>query len=211
MITKAIVYDVESIKEVPKELQEQYDLYLQNSKSQFVSYPQFNKIICIGYILIEKISNDSPWQICKLNGKPIMDAIVSDDEPTIVKNFLNVLNTNNCSLFIGYNNKSYDNPIIRWKAYKYKFDIPYAFMDNYKYNLRPVYDVKLAYNDFDQYPLSLRTLCISLGIKNPKADCEGAAVAELFMNKEYTKISEYCIEDLKSTLEAFKLIYKYKN
>ena len=51
---------------------------------------------------------------------------------------------------------------------------------------------------------SLEVMCQFLGIKNPKDEgVSGLAINDLFKNKEYKKIAEYCMRDVIATKELY--------
>lgn len=207
---KAIVYDIETVTNIPVELEEEYAKYKENTKNGFVTHPAYNKIVCIAWQIIERNPNQE-WEISTINGIPIRKYLSGTDEKSICKGFLDTLLNEKFELFVGYNVKSFDNPLIFWKAYQHNLKIYNAFLDTYKFNLYPVYDVKLALSNFDQFPLSMRAACISLGLPDPKIGMDGGDVAELYSKKEYDKIGEYCLnQDVPATFELFKKIYNYK-
>lgn len=207
---KAIVYDIETIVDVPKNLEEEYNRYKENTKNGFVTHPAYNKIICIAWQVIE-YDKLYGWVESTINGKSDNGYVSGKDEKLICNTFLDKLTFEKPNLYIGYNNKSFDNPIIFWKAYQYKLVLIKGFLDTYKFNLFPIYDVKLALSNFDQFPLSMRTACISLGLPDPKIGMDGSDVAELYSAGEYDKIGEYCLkQDVGSTFNLFKYIYDYK-
>ncbi len=208
---KAIVYDIETVVDIPTELIDEYDRYKELSKSGFVAYPTFNKIVCIAWLNLGLDKETNTWKPALKNGIIDKQYISGPDELPIITKFCSILNKENYGKYIGFNIKAFDNPIICWKAYQNKLTIPASMSDTYKYSLNPVFDVKLALNNFDQFPLSMRTACISLGLPDPKKNGDGSNVAKLSANGEYDKIGKYCLdEDVMGTYELFKIIHSYK-
>lgn len=206
---KAMVYDLESVTNIPKGLEEEYARYKENTKTGFVSHPAYNKIICISWRVLE-LTDDNQWKDFLIDGKPDAGFISSDDERLVTVKFLDKMAYTKPGYIVGYNNKSFDNPLIIWKGYQYKLSIYRSFLDTYKFNLSPVYDVKLALSNYDQFPLSMRAACISLGLGDPKEGGDGGDVAELYAKGEFDKIGIYCSKDVDFTVKLFKYSYQYK-
>lgn len=208
---KAIIYDIETIVDVPKELTKEYEKYMENSKSGFVAYPPFNKIVCIAWLNLGYDRTNNLWKPSLKNGIIDKGYISGSDEKDIVTKFVTMLNKEQYSKFIGYNIKAFDNPMITWKAYQNKLTIPSYITESYKYSLTPVFDIKLALNNFDLFPLSMRTACISLGLPDPKKNGDGNDVAALYAARNYDAIGKYCLEeDVIGNYELFKIISRYK-
>ena len=59
---------------------------------------------------------------------------------------------------------------------------------------------------------SLHLWCQAFGIESPKAKgTTGYEVADLYKNKKYKEIAEYCFDDIKATRELYKYWEKYIN
>ncbi len=99
------------------------------------------------------------------------------------------------------------------------FDCPFIIIRSIYHNLKPTknlmpyrYSTKEHLDIMDQLSfygafrkLSLESLCQTFGIKNPKDEgVSGLEVNNLFKNKEYKKIAEYCMRDVVATKDLYE-------
>lgn len=110
------------------------------------------------------------------------------------------------------------------------FDVPFLMVRSAIHNIRPSKDLMsnryLGSQKFDAKHVdlldqltfygavrkrgSLHLWCRAFGIKSPKAEgVKGDDVAGLFKNKEYRKIAEYNVGDLRATKELYEYWDKY--
>ena len=78
----------------------------------------------------------------------------------------------------------------------------------YKDNHFDIMDQLSFYGAFRNF--SLEVMCNFLGIKSPKDEgVSGLIVNDLFKNKEYKKIAEYCMRDVIATKELYNRVKGY--
>jgi len=111
---------------------------------------------------------------------------------------------------ISFNGRGFDAPFILLKSIYYgvkptKNLIPYRYSGKEHFD---VMDQLSFYGASKNY--SLEALCDFLSIKNPKDEgVSGLAINELFENKEYQKIAEYCMRDVIATKELYEKVREY--
>ncbi|HPI66948.1 MAG TPA: ribonuclease H-like domain-containing protein [bacterium] len=111
---------------------------------------------------------------------------------------------------ISFNGRSFDAPFIVFRSIFYgvkptKNLIPYRYSGKEHLDLM---DQLSFYGAFRNY--SLEALCDFFQIKNPKDQgVSGLAINELFKNKEYQKIAEYCMRDVIATSELYEKVKEY--
>lgn len=187
-------------------LGEEYNRYLNIFKEKgqdFVPYPPFNAVVSIAWALIETDSKGEV--ILKKKG-----GTCHPDEKKLIEDFVDYINITKPDMYIHFNGKNYDVPLIIFKALFYDKKITHKkFLNLYKYTNDHHYDIKDIVTWFGAYPINLRTLSISLKHGDPKLDCSGADVAELWKKKSYSIIENYCKSDVDKTFQNFKKIYKF--
>ena len=111
---------------------------------------------------------------------------------------------------ISYNGRGFDCPFIIFRSMVHGIK-PTRNLMPYRYGTKEHLDLmdQLAfYGAFRKF--SLEVMCQLLGVKNPKDEgVSGLAVNELFENKEYKKIAEYCMRDVVATAELYERVKDY--
>lgn len=129
-------------------------------------------------------------------------------EKEILENFWADVNFFN--QIISFNGRGFDAPFIIFRSIFYGL-IPTKNLIPYRYSAKEHFDLmdQLSfYNAFRNY--SLEALCDFFQIKNPKEQSvSGLAINDLFKNKEYQKIAEYCMRDVVATKELYEKVKKY--
>jgi len=111
---------------------------------------------------------------------------------------------------ISFNGRRFDCPFIIFRSIYHNIKATTNLMPNryYKNNHFDIMDQLAFYGAFRNF--SLEVLCTFLGIKNPKDQgVSGLAINDLFKNKEYKKIAEYCMRDVVATKELYNRIKDY--
>jgi len=134
------------------------------------------------------------------------------DEKNILEEFWKLIKGKNYDFFITFNGR--------------EFDCPYLMLRSFITEVRPSFNLMKGSDfTFSQYHIdmlkeltfykhspsgarrkfSLDFYCKQLGIQSPKADgISGEQVAELYADKEFQKIADYCIGDVYAEVELFK-------
>ncbi len=108
---------------------------------------------------------------------------------------------------ISFNGRGFDCPFIIFRSLFHNLMPTKNLMPNRYYNAEhlDLLDWLTFYGAFRKF--SLAALCEFLQIKNPKDEgVSGLAINELFKNKEYQKIAEYCLRDVMATKELYQKI-----
>ena len=111
---------------------------------------------------------------------------------------------------ISFNGRSFDAPFIIFRSIIHKIQPTKNLIPN-RYNSNEHLDLldRLSfYGAFRRF--SLEVLCQSFGIKNPKDQgVSGLEVNNLFENKEYKKIAEYCMRDVVATADLYQRVKEF--
>lgn len=115
-----------------------------------------------------------------------------------------------CNEFISFNGRGFDGPFLTVRSAIHKIKPTKDLMSNrylrsQKFNARHI-DLldQLTFYGAVRRKGSLHLWCKAFGIKSPKTDgVTGDQVGELFKNKEYLKIAQYNIGDLRATKELY--------
>lgn len=135
---------------------------------------------------------------------------ISGSEEEILNNFWNIIHR--YDQFITFNGRSFDCPFLLLRSAK--LGVPTTR------NLMPYrYDADIHCDLLEQLTFyqatrrfSLDFYCKSFGIRSPKANgITGLDMRNLFEEKRYREIAEYCYGDVLATTELFERWYKYLN
>lgn len=166
----------------------------------FVSHPPFNAVVAIAWALVD--DNDGKIVVRKRGGT------CSTDEKTLIENFVKFINENKPDVYIHFNGKNFDVPMVIWKSIFYNLKITHKkFTNLYKYTHDNHFDLKDVVSHYGIFPINLRTLSLSLKEGDPKEDCSGEDVARLWKKKSYSEIEAYCKKDVEKTTNSFKKLY----
>ena len=106
--------------------------------------------------------------------------------------------------FVTFNGRGFDCPFIVFRSIVHGIKPSRNLMPNryYKNEHIDLADQLAFYGAFRKF--TLQTMCQLFGIKNPKDEgVSGLAVNDLFKNKEYKQIAEYCMRDVVATGELY--------
>ena len=214
-----IVFDIETVGEDFDELdQTSKDMLLrwtddeqeiQQLKEGLGFSPLTGQIVAIGVMDVETNQGGVYFQSDiavekEVNGMKLK----SMTEPEMLNKFWDV--AKRCSECISFNGRAFDVPFMIVRSALHKIRVPVNLMPNrYASNAMHI-DLldQLSFYGSVRRKGNLHMWSRAFGIKSPKADgVSGDDVGLLFKNKEYVKIAEYNIGDLKATAE----IYRYWN
>ncbi|OGN29694.1 MAG: hypothetical protein A3A33_04345 [Candidatus Yanofskybacteria bacterium RIFCSPLOWO2_01_FULL_49_25] len=112
--------------------------------------------------------------------------------------------------FISFNGRAFDVPFLMIRSAIHKIRVPINLMPPRFSSSSNHVDLleQLSFYGAVRRKGNLHMWCRAFGIKSPKADgVSGDDVGELFRNKEFLKIAQYNVGDLKATRE----LYRYWN
>lgn len=129
-------------------------------------------------------------------------------EKEIIEKFWNVVNYG--TEFVSFNGREFDVPFLTIRSAIHRIKPTKDLMSNRYLNSQKFGSLhidlldQLTFYGAVRRRGSLHLWCNAFGIKSPKSDgVTGDQVGELFKNKEYFKIAEYNIGDLKATKELY--------
>jgi len=230
-MNKILVFDIETIPfyeylEIEDPLfpilSKEYKRYMEiehkkgkKEEDIFISYPQFNYIIAIGWLIANWSRKEKTWVIAKREDKtPKVGCIMSTEdnpEKEILTKFLNYINNHSTEIkhFVHFNGLNFDVPTVIFKAILYNIEIiNKKFKYRNKFSLDGHYDIKNALTSYGIFPINLETACNVMGFKNPKNNIHGSEISDLWKHKEYETISKYTIGDVVGEFNLFVKIYK---
>lgn len=160
--------------------------------------PYYGEIICIG---LGYENGDGEFKTRSLIG----------EEPLILTNFWNLI-SKFTGTFVSYNGLEFDVPFILARSMKHNIKVTNKnFIDTRRFQKYPHFDVKQVMSDWDRFrSCTLRLACDHLGIPSPKEnDIKAKDVAKAFAEGRIEEIQEYCLRDVKATLQIFKIVKNY--
>src|SRR5690606_16603371 len=148
------------------------------------------------------------WLVCDQNYKILEKGnIISGDEKKIINSFIDVINNTVAHIYVTFNGKRFDVPLIIYKSYLYKHKIKMKnFYYLYKFIDYTHFDIHMYVSSFGEFPISSRVFSTSIGLPDPKENVSGSEVGELWKKSQTHKILEYCDRDTMSNYEGFKYL-----
>ncbi len=142
---------------------------------------------------------------------------ICKDEGTILKIFWKTISDKGFNLFVTFNGREFDCPYLMLRSLIQKVRPTRNLMAGSDFNFREYHiDLLKEFTFLKHSPtgarrkFSLDFYCKQLGIESPKSGgITGDMVGELYKNKEYQKIADYCIGDVFAEAELFKIWKEY--
>jgi predicted PolB exonuclease-like 3'-5' exonuclease len=133
------------------------------------------------------------------------------EEKRMVELFWDTLKEKNYDLFVTFNGREFDCPYIMLKSFELGIRPSRNLMRGTDFNIKDYHIDLLKELGFNKHSavgarrkFSLDFYCRQLGITSPKANgVAGDQVAQLYENKEYQVIADYCFGDVKAEAELF--------
>lgn len=147
--------------------------------------------------------------IC-IYGQNISERIVFEDESLIISGFwaaLARLSSGRSLRFISFNGKQFDAWFLKVRSAVHGIK-PTVRIDTRRFYSEQHFDVREILTNFGQQNKGkLGQWAHAFGVA-PKIS-EGAAVAEMWKNKEYDKLTDYCLQDCITTYELYQKLRDY--
>jgi len=181
-------------------------------------YPETGKIICISV----GVFNGENFRVKSFYG---------DEEVDLLKDFVNMLETNNFSLkytLCGHNIEGFDIPFIAKRCILNGIKIPFVLniMTKKEWDYNFIDTMKLwAFGDTYNNRISLKVACEIFGIPTSKSDIDGSQVSQVYYQSLFTqsiakpsakdkqaheedlnRIAKYCESDVVATARLFQKI-----
>ena len=194
---------------------EEYQREIDALKDGLGFSPLTGQIVAIGVMDVETSKGAVYYQNPDLGVSHLSDERDVDgvklkvmSEPEMLEKFWEV--AKRCSECISFNGRAFDVPFLMVRSAIHKIRVPVNLMPNRYASNSMHLDLldQLSFYGSVRRKGNLHMWCRAFGIKSPKADgISGDDVGALFKDKQYEKIAEYNIGDLKATAE----LYKYWN
>lgn len=162
-------------------------------KERAALYAEFSKVVCISFAYYNFRDNGKRLRVKSLCG---------DNERELLHQFCEMLTQfekhQSGWVFAGHNIKDFDLPFLSRRMIINGMGIP-GCMDFF--NLKPweynIFDT-MHYWRFGDYKnfTSLELLAASLNIPSPKSDISGSEVADVFWERDFKRIADYCGRDV---------------
>lgn len=144
---------------------------------------------------------------------------ICKDEKSIIEIFWDTIKSKEYNLFVTFNGREFDCPYIMLRSLILGVKPTRNLMAGTDFNFRDYHiDLLKEFTFFKHSPtgarrkFSLDFYCKQLGIESPKGGgITGDMVGELYKNKEYQRIADYCIGDVIAESELFKIWKDYFN
>ncbi len=144
---------------------------------------------------------------------------ICKDEKSIVEIFWKTIKDKDYNLFVTFNGREFDCPYIMLRSLILGVRPTRNLMAGTDFNFRDYHiDLLKEFTFLKHSPtgarrkFSLDFYCKQLGIESPKSGgVTGDMVGELYKNKEFQKIADYCIGDVIAEAELFKIWKEYLN
>ena len=170
--------------------------------------PVSGEIIAIGMLNAEtnkgRVYFQSPKKELKNYEKDNIEYLIKTEKEMLENFWQDVKHYNQ---LITFNGRGFDCPFIIFRSIVHGIKPSRNLMPNrYYFNDHlDLMDWLAFYRAFRKF--SLEVLCQTFKIKNPKDQgVSGLEINNLFKNKEYQKIAEYCMRDVIATYELYKKV-----
>ena len=199
-------YQFPDLEETTRKLFEAKTRFMQNDEKSFEElyndrggiYAEFGKIICIsvGFVHETRIGNEIR-----------MKSFYHDDEETLLKQFVNLLENNpKYAILCGHNAKEFDFPYICRRLLINGMKLPNVLdiAGKKPWEISHLDTLELwKFGDYKAFT-SLALLCHVFQIPTPKDDISGADVARVYYEEnDLERIKVYCEKDVVALIQLF--------
>lgn len=227
-----LIFDIEtagdSIGDFPEDIQNYLTKYAETKDKrlevieQFVFNPLTSKIAAIGMMdnKTEKgcvlVNSDEEFNFQKTHGG---FTYLTGSEKDIISKFWEIISGKNYNLIVTFNGRDFDCPFMMIRSIYYKIKPGLNLMKGSDYTFRDMHIDLLKELTFYSNTMrgarrkfTLDFYCQRFGIHSPKQDgVTGDIVGQLFADKKFQEIADYCIGDVKAENELFNFWNEYLN
>ena len=225
---EVVAYDYESrYDEETKEYLMKYavtDAEKENVKSNLVFNPFTSFVVAIGVLDVNKEKGCVYLNTGEATAESIILSkdnicVKCGDEKQVIENFWRIIEAKNYNGFITFNGREFDCPFLMLRSFILGIKPSFNLMSGSDFTFKDYHvDLlkELTFHKHSPYgarrKFSLDFYCKQLGIPSPKAEgISGDKVGELYGNKEYVQLAEYCIGDVIAEVELYKKWYETLN
>lgn len=216
---EVVAYDFESLDNETQEYLTKYARTPEERQSaieNMVFNPFTSKIVAIG--MLNKTDNIGGVLI-NAEEKIKLESTIPNityhcyDERSLLEQFWKSLKEKDYTLFVTFNGREFDCPFLMLRSLIFRVKPSRNLMSGNEFNFREYHIDLLKEFTFGKHSptgarrkFSLDFYCKQLGIKSPKSSgISGASIAELYWNKEYQQIADYCMGDVLATARLFDI------
>lgn len=196
--------------------------------------PLVSNVVCIGVMVVDFNFDTGEYDIIKqgalsmnvdLNDATISSQIIANgvkmqlsSECRLLEDFWKIMDREKHLTLVSFNGRNFDAPFIMLRSAYHKIRPKFNIMSGTKFVHSNHIDLLEELTFFNSYgggamrPFNFDFYARSFGITSPKAaGVTGYDVRDLFADGRIREISEYCMRDVKATLELFLFWNKYLN
>jgi predicted PolB exonuclease-like 3'-5' exonuclease len=169
-----------------------YDCFEDHYDNKAALYAEFGKVVCISMGYMNKTEQR-------------LISFCSDDEKDILTRASEMIDNIMFDGLVAHNGKDFDYPFLCRRMIVNQVKLPRLLMIQ---NLKP-WEIKLEDTvemwKFGQlaHRVSLATLCHLFAIPSPKQDVDGSMVSDLYAEKDFAKIAQYCEGDVRALMQVY--------
>jgi len=204
----------------------------ERKKDEMALAPLTSRVVCIGLQLMEKDEN-GVWQYIKKISLSL-DPDLNDDEDRaeidladgskcllmseqkLLQSFWQILSKYSDASLVSFNGRNFDAPFLMLRSALLRTKPSRNLMTGTRYNYPMHVDLidELTFYNPSQYGATRRYnfdfYARAFGIKSPKSEgVDGSKVGELFAEKKFAEIAEYCLRDVSATWELYQVWEEY--
>ncbi|MER3407054.1 MAG: hypothetical protein C4278_01340 [Patescibacteria group bacterium] len=188
-------YPEKSREELIKIIEEKMALWPQISEILAISF--YNPETKRGAVYLQTKDEIEDWTEGSIDFKRL------DNEKDLILKFWEIIP--NYQEVITFNGNRFDLPFLLYRSMKYQIRPTYNLLDK-EYHI-DLYE-KLSFNSRIHH-LSLKLVCLSLGIEDPKKNFDGRMIKELIKNKDYKNLANYALNDVLATAKIYEVWNNY--
>jgi predicted PolB exonuclease-like 3'-5' exonuclease len=202
-------FESDNTEELKKKLEE---YHIEVTNNPFLRQP-FHKVVAISFLeatIEQNVDRTEKYILTDLRS----GGTEGSTEEEIIKGLFNHL-VKKAPRFVSYNGRTFDLPVLKYRAMKYGISVPWLYKsgdkwNNYsqRYSLDWHCDLLEAFSDFGASArCKMNEICSIMGIPG-KIGVDGSQVSELYDNGKIKKIRDYCETDVINTYLLY-LNYQY--
>lgn len=186
-----------------REALKNYHLQITDGKNDFLRQP-FHKIIAISFLeaeIIRESNNQEKYLLTNIKSGGNIDS----NEEDLVKGFFSYLKKKS-PRFISFNGRTFDFPVLKYRAMKYGISAPWLYKNgdkwnnyNQRYSLDWHCDLLEAFSDFGSSSrIKMNEICSILDLPG-KTGIDGSQVMNYYDSGRIEDIRNYCESDVVNT------------
>jgi DNA polymerase elongation subunit (family B) len=216
---EVVAYDFETLNNETQEYITKYASTFEDRKAaieNMVFYPFTSQIVAIG--MLNKTDNVGGVLInaeekVKIESDLPNITYYCYDEKSLLEQFWRSIKEKDYTLFVTFNGREFDCPFLMLRSLVLGVKPSRNLMYGSDFTFREYHIDLLKELTFNRHSpvgarrkFSLDFYCKQLGLESPKSSgISGASVGELYRNKKYKEIADYCIGDVLATAKLFDI------